>query len=119
MNLPSIKTLRTIAGDRAGELRELLEQKRQTRDYESVREWERQCYHPPSYIERLLCAANEIMRGYGVENLCQPDSPIEEPLWSYINMGDTYTKTLLYCHHTGRFRVGCWGDLPSGLEEYA
>ena len=66
MRLPSMKTLERVAGERAKEVRELLEQKRKTVDYQSVREWEKLCWNRPRYSERLMCALNEILGGYGV-----------------------------------------------------
>lgn len=105
--LPSVKTLRPIFKDRAKEARELLEKKRKTRDYASVQMWEKQCYHRPHYTERLLCALNEIGEFYGVEFF----TTHKGNEYSYLNSGDTYTLTLLYCHTTGRFRVGTWGDI--------
>jgi hypothetical protein len=114
MNKPSVKTLRTIAGDRAQELRDLLDGVNKTREYESVRAWESQCYHKPSYIERVLCAANEIISGYGVECLVDSDG---QARWEYINMGDTYAATLLYNRETGQFTVGTWGDIVERAPE--
>ena len=107
MNLPSIKTLRAIAHDRAPELRELLEQKRKTRDYQSVRDWIRQCYHEPRYYDRMLCAANEICGTCGVEGFRARNGYY----WEYLNTGDTYTPTLLLNRTTGRFAVTSWGDI--------
>lgn len=109
MNLPSTKTLTQVAGDKAQELRELLEKKRKTRDYQSVKTWVSQSYHEPRYSERLMCAINEIVGGYGVEAITKRGQVY--PTYEYINMGDTYTTTILRDCRTGRVFVGTWGDI--------
>lgn len=109
MNLPSVKTLSRVAGDRAKELRELLERKRKTRDYRSVQDWERQCYNKPRYGERLMYAINEILNGYGVECLTREGEIAPE--YEYINMGDTYALTILRHVETERVIVSTMGDI--------
>lgn len=109
MRLPSVKTLQTVAGDRAQEVRELLQGKRKTREYRSVTDWEKQCYNRPRYGERLMCALNEIIGGYGVEGLVRDGEIACE--YEYINMGDTYTATIIRHIPSQRISVGCWGDI--------
>ena len=109
MRLPSVKTLALVAGDRAKEVRELLEQKRKTADYQSVREWEKRCYIRPRYGERLMCAINEILGGFGVELLTR-DGELT-PEYEYINTGDAYTLTIVRDCTTGRLLVTTWGDI--------
>lgn len=109
MRLPSVKTLRSIAPDRAKELRELLAKKRCTRDYASVQQWEAQCYNPPRYSERLMCAANEVIGGYGVEAIF--GDSCTQPDYEYVNVGDSYTATLIRDCDTGRVFVGDIGTV--------
>ncbi len=62
---------------------------------------------------RLACAsgnpitalklADKAMGGYGVENLYP-----EFPHFSYVNMGDTYSRTLYLNGNT--LQIGTWGD---------
>ena len=110
MNLPSVKTLERATLDpvKAKELRELLEGKRKTRDYASVQTLEKQCYHPPDYNYRLLIACNEILGGFGIEVIAQPG---EMPIFEYINLGDTYTTTLMRNILTGRIFVSDMGTI--------
>ena len=109
MRLPSVKPLSAVFGDRAKEARELLEGVRNTRQYESVKTWEAQCLNPPSYHERLMCALDEIAETHGVEALWGAGQ--YWPEYEYLNAGDTYAPTLIYKLESGRFFVGCWGDL--------
>jgi len=109
MRLPSIKTLTIVAGDRAKEVRELLEKKRRTRDYKSVQELEQRCFLPPDYPYRLMTALNEILEGYGIEAITE--SGKLSPTWEYINLGDTYTPTIMRHCQTGRIRVSDWGTI--------
>ena len=107
--LPSVKTLSIVFGDRAKEARELLEKKRKTTEYDSVKKWIDACYNKPSYTERLLCALNEIAGTHGVE--CIFGNGQYWPDFEYLNMGDAYVATLIYSRKTGSFSVGCWGDI--------
>ena len=108
-NLPSVKSLSAVFGERAKEARELLEGKRKTTDYESVRAWERSCYHRPGYTDRVLCALNEIADTYGVERI-EAGINARSPAVEYLNAGDTYTTTL--CLIDGRgMRVTDWGSI--------
>ena len=77
-------------------------------------------HHPKteSYVQRLhsspygsdmwrrtvvLHAINELVQGYGVESLGGK--------YSYINMGDPYTGTLIYKPTSDRLFIGTWGDV--------
>ena len=89
MSYPSIKSLMNIPGvskEKAIEIRELWEKKRKTRDYESVKSWIAQCHNEPSYMERLMCALNEIIGGYGVEAIDLQDTIDERytPHFEYV-----------------------------------
>ena len=115
MPLPSVKTLSAVFGDRAKEARELLEMKRKTRDYASVRDWEAQCCNPPSYTERLFCALNEIGDFYGVEAVFSSNDACR-PVFEYLNTGGSYEPTLIYNTPSGTWQVGTWGDKVEALE---
>lgn len=106
--LPSIASLTEVFGPRAQEARELLEKKRQTTDYKSVTDWERDCYYRPKYRERLLCALDEIAGTHGI-GVIYADDEIT-PLYEYLETGDAYAPTLVLSHKTGTFRVRCWAD---------
>jgi len=106
MNQPSIKTLNKAFPGKGKELRFLIDGG-PTRGYKSVQDWEAQCHHVLPYRERRMCAINEVIEGYGVEYLRAKG---KHPSYEYINMGDTYTTTLL-CDEEGRFCVASIGDI--------
>ncbi len=54
-------------------------------------------------VKRTLELADEAMKGFGVESL-YPDFPKVY----YVNMGDTYSKTLYFTGNS--FQIGSWGD---------
>lgn len=65
----------------------------------------RECYRDPkTYDVRLHCLA-ALGVGFGFEHC---SNNIGETM-AYINMGDTYTPTLIYWR--GAYRVACWGDM--------
>lgn len=109
MRLPSIKTLEAAFPGKGKEIRDLLSCKGDSRSYKSVQEWEAQCYNKPRYYERLMCALNEVVEGFGVEPIWSEKNDFW-PTAEYINMGDTYAATLLYDHTTYTIRVTSWGD---------
>lgn len=112
--VPALKTLRHIrwATDEQHRLaRRLISGKDKLEQYEDVNKWVAQCYHKPPYLDRLLCALNQVYETYGVEVINKGDfwdSPI---VAEYLNTGDTYETTLVYRHDLGRFQVTTWGDL--------
>ena len=50
---------------------------------------------------------NSVLKGYGVENAPCRKKP--ELSFSYVNMGDAYTMTVLL--FKGKIRIGCWADI--------
>lgn len=63
-------------------------------------------------VERALLAANDALRGHGVESTTVRlrSGPIN-PTFDYVNMGDSYSATLLYDYPADRFRVTTYGDM--------
>ena len=64
--------------------------------------------------DRIIEKLNFIIEGYGVEAIIGNDVADDE-YWDdtvavYINMGDTYAKTILYDVHESEFVVTTWGD---------
>lgn len=110
MRLPTIQTLAAVFGDRAHEARELLEKKRKTTDYESVRVWEAQSFNRPRYTERLMCALNEIAGALGVDALFKA-TDANQPVYEYLNMGDSYAATLVFNREAHTIRVASIGDI--------
>jgi hypothetical protein len=107
MNLPSIKTLAEVFGDRAKEARAILEMDRaQLLDLPAGRARARECYNPPSTLDLIMTCLNALDCGtYGVEAF-----RTRRGRWcEYLNTGDTYAPTLM--HYRNRFRVASWGDI--------
>lgn len=75
--------------------------------FESVTHWVGQCYNAPSSHDRIACALNEVLGGFGVEAILDEGVYIVAVL-EYINFGDPYATTLL-CER-GKWSVGSWGD---------
>lgn len=109
---PSLKRLEVAFPGKGAELRALLKGEVKTRTYKSVQELERSCYNPPGYVYRLMTALNEVLEGYGIECLWKRgDHPgSDDPMAEYINLGDTYTTTLLRKLDTGTVMITSWGD---------
>ncbi len=125
-NLPSVKTLATIAGERAIELRAVLEITERSEleallelpadgggefsiKYPVTRAWYRSCYHPMDFGLAKLSIASEITGCYGVETIAA-GSNARSPRIEYCNAGDPYATTLMYVSGRG-YVVGCWGDI--------
>lgn len=115
VTLPTIKTLRTIAGDRAAELRRVLECNRAALEtlldsgkYPVTAAWYKSCYHPLDVSTTKLSIASEITECHGVEYI-RSGRGAKSPSIEYVNTGDSYAPTLMWTG--GRYRVGCWGDI--------
>lgn len=61
--------------------------------------------------EIVMMAADEIIDGYGVEALGPDPYGPKAPPYTYVNMGDTYSATLIYERKGDRIFVGSWGDV--------
>jgi len=124
LNLPSTKTLETIADpDAARKVRKLLELYRawpntsegfsNLKDYiavEAPHTWHWafvQCYHRPQAYELVIAAANELLGLHGVEAVEDRNGRV---VLEYCNTGDTYAPTLIYNLTRRTFSVGSWGD---------
>lgn len=106
----SLKKLTENFGDEKGKkIRDLLMKKTKTRDYTSVQESEKKCFHPMNYKHRLMIALDEILDGYGVEYL-GTDNP-HYPRFEYVSLGDTYEPTIIHNLETGRIFIDSWGNV--------
>ena len=108
-NKPSQKTLETAFPGKGKELRDLITGKRDPeRFYRSVADLVMRAYHRPSYDYILMTAINEVVEGHGIECIYPRDS--KHPSYDYINMGDSYTPTILL-RNDGKLIVSSWGDI--------
>jgi len=116
MNFPSVKTILPLC-DKTNDqnlsakvVRGLIDGTLDPDDTSTaVREWTRQCYNQPSKHERVMCAINDVLKGYGVEAIHTNRGVAE-----YVNFGDTYALTVLYFQ--GRYMVTSWGDFVERQE---
>lgn len=71
--------------------------------------WVGQCCNAPSLHEVKMHILDEMLGSYGVEFInLEPDNYRWPKGIEYLNMGDTYTPTLIYFNN--RYSIGCWGD---------
>ena len=113
MRLPSIKSLKEIAGDRAKELRSILEISKRS-DLEAVldrypvtRDWYNKCYHPMPLHVAKLSIASEITECHGVE---YAEGIGRSRSFDYVNTGDSYAPTLIR-FVDATYRVAAWGNI--------
>ncbi len=69
----------------------------------------RQTYGQPDTYLVKLTAINEIIGGYGVEH-APAGRNAKSPAFDYVNMGDTYTTTIIR-FGANRYRVIDWGTI--------
>lgn len=65
----------------------------------------------------VLHAIDIILKGFGVECFGQKRSGDFAPDYEYINLGDTYTTTLIYSRRNDadNLYIGSWGDTAEHL----
>jgi len=108
-NKPSQKTLEANFPGKGKELRDLITGKRDPeRFYRSVADLVMRAYHRPHYDHMLMTAINEVLEGHGIECIYPRDS--KHPSYDYVNMGDSYTPTILL-RNDGKLIVSSWGDI--------
>jgi hypothetical protein len=113
MRAPSIKTITSelnLTSAQARLIRALIKGDQKTLDpvlFPGVHAWVASCYHLPTRTERIMACISEVMQGHGVEAI---DAQGIQPRAVYVNTGDTYTPTVLYCYRTRSYRVQSWGD---------
>jgi len=108
--VPSLKRLEAAFPGKGAEIRALLKGEKKTREYKSVQELMARCYHKPDYAYRLGTALNEILDGFGWEALHKEGNPSGDPIAEYVNLGDTYTTTLVRKCDTGTVMITDWGS---------
>ncbi len=104
--------------DAAMQLRAVIKGRIDPATFETVRTWIGQCHHEPAHIEQVLCAANEIMKGFGIEVI--RSSKTWQQFWCdaryvYINAGDVYVPTLVFNTLSQTFSIACMADLADRL----
>ena len=84
-------------------------------DFARVDSYARRCYGEPDASTLKLMALDEIIEGFGLESVRDPDDEFHYQ-FSYVNTGDTYTATFIYDEDTGEFHVTNVGDYIEKLE---
>lgn len=69
-------------------------------------------YHDPPPDHAIMLVADKLMNGSGSEGLTGEyvDRYYQNIQASYVNLGDTYSTTLLFDHVNQRFVITSWGD---------
>lgn len=89
-----------------GEIRALLDAPETAENYKQAETFVRSCYHRPKQAEIVMYALAEIIGGYGVEGVSDPNDMRNG--MDYVNMGDTYATTIT--HYWRAYRVESYGD---------
>lgn len=85
-------------------------------EYPNTCSWLKMCWNWPDTVEVQLSMLNELLGGFGVESVQNPNNPAAA-LVSYVNMGDTYAATILYDHDELEWIVTTIGDWQEGYEQ--
>lgn len=107
-----------LPAEAAHQLRSLIKHKLDPAQFESVRKWVASCYNEPALIEQIICAANELMEGFGRETIRSTknwDSFWCDAKFVYINMGDMYVPTLIFNTVSKSFSVAYMADVVDRL----
>lgn len=106
MNLPSIKTLASVFGDKAKDIRRILEMTRaELEDMPAGEARINECYHPPTTADLRMHVLDSIIGTHGVEGFLVRDGR----QCDYLNTGGSYAATLI--RFNGRYIIGCWEDI--------
>lgn len=72
-------------------------------------------------VDQRLEDANRILVGYGVEAITAPDAHVDGYYYDivalYVNMGDTYSPTVIYDTEREKFYIESWGDWVEKQEQ--
>jgi len=113
VRIPSMRTLTAglqIDGPTARIIREILQGKLDPCEVSpAAKAYRDACYHPPDRYMLKLYACNEILGSHGVEYV-KPGRGNRSPGFEYLNMGDTYTTTLVRIDGGG-YRITDWGSI--------
>lgn len=105
-NLPSIKTLSLVFGDKAKEARRILEMTREElRNHPAGAKRINECYHHPKWYDVRLHVLDSLGETFGLESAEHRSGAYAD----YLNTGETYAPTIIYWQ--GRYRVQSLGNL--------
>lgn len=99
------KLIANFGKEKAEKIRALLDNPESVFDYPKVQAYYNACWHRPKNSELLMYAFDEILEGYGVEGIVNPEDTFDG--FDYVNMGDAYTVTIT---RRNGYRIECYGD---------
>lgn len=83
------------------------------RTFTHARAWYCSCYNQPGYVLVKMYMLNDLLNGYGVE-FQSAGTNAKSPQFEYVNMGDTYTATILYINGRGFKVTNCGTVIEKG-----
>lgn len=114
--LTEISQALSIEKNRAKQIKRLITGKIEPENFPNTKKWINRCYNAPSKNEQILEAINEVMEGYGTGACFSEDYSMSWPLFSYINMGDTYGLSIIYLAKESKYIISTWGDMVEYYE---
>jgi hypothetical protein len=79
--------------------------------YKWVRSWQSYSRKWENEVEVRMSMLDEVIGGSGVESLSEDQGFQAWPDYSYVNMGDTYTTTIMFNFDSQKFFVSDWGTI--------
>lgn len=71
-----------------------------------------ECYNRPTNTDIVLHAINSLICGHGVDSAPYYENAVRHGEFiSFVNMGDTYSATVLFNPETNQFEISDWGSL--------
>lgn len=118
MNIENIAKRLNISLEQATKVKGIINGSINPMEY--AESWVNQCYNMPSKVELKLEALNTILEGFGVEYIESVDDSYNEAEGlSYVNLGDTYTATVVFDHSTNTWHYTDYGTLiEESLDQY-
>jgi hypothetical protein len=81
--------------------------------FPGTQRWVNQCHNYPSQQELVMSALNDLLEGFGIEAIRDPDDS-DNIIATYVNMGDTYNGTIVYDMKEEQYVLTTWGDWYEG-----
>jgi len=73
-------------------------------------------------VDTKLEYCNQYLNGYGIEPITGEFTWVnhyyQNIIALYVNLGDTYTTTIVYDTERGKFLISSWGDFYESSNEY-
>lgn len=112
MNVPSLKRLEREFPGKGEALREVFEWLPAFDPYKvyaAYQRWIDKCHHRPQKLDQQMFLLNIIIDGFGVESI-QEEMVFGRPAMQYVNMGDTYNKTIIWDDGRKTWFIESYGD---------